>query len=316
MFGRRSSRKRRKQPRMRRMDTVAPISQPRLRIPKAAKKRRRRNRRQRVRIPTAGIRQALFSARWISLTLLAFTVYAIILTGQFEDFYLTQIPVEGVVSIPAAEVVEASRLAGVHIFATDPNEAAQNIMALPGITAASVKVTWPNKVAIAVEEDTPIAVWQDGRNQYWVTKDGGLIPARTATVGLLTIEAELTETEQLQQELAAEAEAIAAEKQTTENEAEDAATTIASPPFLPHEALVGALQLRQLRPNIDRLYFRPGNGLSYQDGRGWRVYFGTGNDMEQKLVVYETIVEELLAQGITPVYISVANQERPYYKAQ
>lgn len=296
------------------MDTVAPISQPRLRIPKAAKKRRRRNRRQRVRIPTAGIRQALFSARWISLTLLAFTVYAIILTGQFEDFYLTQIPVDGVVSIPAAEVVEASQLAGVHIFATDPNEAAENIMTLPGITAASVKVAWPNQVDIAVKEDTPIAVWLDGRNQYWVTKDGGLIPARTATTGLLTIEAELTETEQLQQELAAEVEAAAGENET---ETTVAATATPVPaPFLPHEALVGALQLRQLRPNIDRLYFRPGNGLSYQDGRGWRVYFGTGNDMEQKLVVYETIVEELLAQGITPVYISVANQERPYYKAQ
>ncbi len=304
---------------MRRVDTVAPISQPRLRIPKAAKKRRRRNRRQRqrVRIPTTGIRQVLFSARWISLMLLAFTVYAIILTGQFEDFYLTQIPVDGVVSIPAAEVVEASQLAGAHIFATDPNDAAENIMALPGITAAAVKVTWPNKVDIAVKEDTPIAVWLDGRNQYWVAKDGGLIPARTVTTGLLTIEAELTETEQLQQELAAEAEAAAVtEEQTTENEAEGTAAATAPTPFLPREALIGALQLRQLRPNIDRLYFRPGNGLSFQDGRGWRVYFGTGSDMEQKLVVYETIVEELLAQGITPVYISVANQERPYYKAQ
>ncbi len=292
---------------MRRMDAAAAVGRPRLRIPKAAKRRRRRRR---ARIPADGIRQVIFSTRWISLTLLAFTVYAIILTGQFEDFYLTQIPVEGVVSIPTAEVVEASQLAGVHIFATDPNEAAQNIMALPGITAASVKVTWPNKVAIVVEEDTPVAVWQDGRNQYWVTKDGGLIPARAAAAGLLAIEAELTEAEQLQQELAAETAAAA------ENETE---TTTAAPtapaPFLPHEALVGALQLRQLRPNIDRLYFRPGQGLSYQDGRGWRVYFGMGDDMEQKLVVYETIVEELLARGITPVYISVANQERPYYKA-
>ena len=33
----------------------------------------------------------------------------------------------------------------------------------------------------------------------------------------------------------------------------------------------GALHLRELRPNIDQLFFRPGNGLSYQDGRGWRA---------------------------------------------
>jgi len=311
MFRRRSSRKRRKQPRMRRLDAAASVSQPRLRLPEAAKRRRRRQRR-RVRLPAAAIRPVLLSSRWVSLALLALVVYAIVLTGQFDDFYLTQIPVEGVVSIPAAEVVEASRLAGAHIFATDPGEAARNIMALPGITAATVKIAWPNKVSIVVEEDTPVAIWQDGRNQYWVTRDGGLIPARGAAAGLLVIEAELTEAERLQQALAAEAAAA-----TAENENETAATAVPAPAaFLPREALVGALQLRQLRPNIDRLYFRPGQGLSYQDGRGWRAYFGTGNDMEQKLVVYETIVAELLAQGITPVYISVANQERPYYKAQ
>jgi hypothetical protein len=80
--------------------------------------------------------------------------------------------------------------------------------------------------------------------------------------------------------------------------------------------LEGALMLRQLRPNIDTLYYRPSSGLSYQDGRGWRVYFGTGTDMQQKLVVYEAIVAELLAQELTPTYISVSNQEKPYYMAR
>lgn len=295
------------------MDTVAPLSQPRLRIPKAAKKRRRRNR-QRVHLPVSSIRPIIFSARWISLLLLGLSMYAIILTGQFDDFYLVDIPVEGLVSLSAADVVEASHLAGRHIFATDPNEAAQSIMALPGITAASVTVRWPNHVAVAVEEDTPVALWLDGRNQYWVNKNGGLILTQANASGLLVIEADLTDAERQQQMLAAEAETAVAEEaaggdQTTET------TTTAAPAFLPPDALLGALQLRQLRPNIDRLYFRPGSGLSYQDGRGWRAYFGTGGDMEQKLVVYETIVEDLLAQGITPVYISVANQERPYYKA-
>jgi hypothetical protein len=73
------------------------------------------------------------------------------------------------------------------------------------------------------------------------------------------------------------------------------------------------MALRALRPNIERLYYEPGNGLNYQDGRGWRVFFGSGDDMEQKLVVYETIVEDLLARGVTPAYVSVANQERPFY---
>ncbi|MEM7118732.1 MAG: hypothetical protein AAF614_40315, partial [Chloroflexota bacterium] len=85
---------------------------------------------------------------------------------------------------------------------------------------------------------------------------------------------------------------------------------------VPQEVLAGALQLRELRPNIERLYYRPAGGLSYEDGRGWRVYFGTGSDMQQKLVVYETIVEDLVARGLSPSYISVSNQKKPYYAIQ
>lgn len=86
--------------------------------------------------------------------------------------------------------------------------------------------------------------------------------------------------------------------------------------FVPDNVLTGALQLRQLRPNIDKLYYRPGSGLSYQDGRGWRAYFGVGADMNQKLSVYETIVTDLQARQIQPAYISVSDQAKPYYKAQ
>ena len=84
---------------------------------------------------------------------------------------------------------------------------------------------------------------------------------------------------------------------------------------MPQDVLEGALQLRALRPNIEQLYYRPSGGLSYQDGRGWRAYFGTGLDMNQKLAVYETVVAKLLEQGIRPEYISVSNQYKPYYRA-
>ena len=82
---------------------------------------------------------------------------------------------------------------------------------------------------------------------------------------------------------------------------------------MPTDVLAGALQLRELRPNIDRLYYRPGAGLSYQDGRGWRVFFGSGLEMEQKLAVYETVVENLTERQVQPDYISVSNHQKPYY---
>jgi hypothetical protein len=38
--------------------------------------------------------------------------------------------------------------------------------------------------------------------------------------------------------------------------------------------------------------------------------------MNQKLAVYETLIDDLLARGIQPAYISVSNQEKPYYMTQ
>jgi hypothetical protein len=199
--------------------------------------------------------------------------------------------------------VQASNLAGSHIFSADPGSAAQKIMDnVPGIISATVTLTWPNQVLINVTEDSPIAIWIEGSNQFWVTRTGRLIPARSESLGLLLIQSEL--------EVA----------NTTTGEAVDAETAVIpiSPNmrFVPHDVLAGALSLKQLRPNINKLFYRPSSGLSYQDGRGWRVFFGTGTNMTQKLVVYETIVDELLAQGLTPQYVSVSNQEKPYYLAQ
>lgn len=291
---------------MRRMDSA--VSMPRLRVPKNARRRRRRNQ-AKVRLPLASLRQILLSARWLSLGVLALSIYAMTLIGLEERFYLTAIPVEGVISVPATEVVQASSLAGSHVFAADPGAAAQQIMDhVPGIISATVTLGWPNQVQINVTEDSPIAIWVEGSNQFWVTRNGRLIPARSQSLGLLMIQSEI-ET----------ANGVPSETETVDEANSEELVVETNNPhirFVPRDVLAGALQLKELRPNIERLFYRPSSGLSYQDGRGWRVFFGSGTDMPQKLVVYETIVDELLAQGLTPLYVSVSNQEKPYYLAQ
>ncbi|MCP5095472.1 MAG: FtsQ-type POTRA domain-containing protein [Chloroflexi bacterium] len=277
---------------MRRVESAAAIPGTRLRMPKTARTRRRRNR-QRTRIPVAGIKQFIFSARWISLSIVALCVYAIYLVGMDEHFYLTVIPVEGTISISPNEIVASSGLAGIHVFAADPSVAAERIAEIPGVISASVTLRWPNQVHVEIKEDSPIAVWIEGSNQYWITETGRFVPARSQTLGLLLIESE----------------------RPLDPTIESPKTNQPSVVFVPDGVLAGAMQLRELRSNIERLYYQPATGLSFQDGRGWRVYFGTGTDMQQKLVVYETIVDELLAQDRTPVYVSVSNQEKPYYLA-
>lgn len=300
-------RKLRKQPSLRRMEHASLISLPRLQVPRTARARRRRNRR-RVRIPTAALKAIVLSSRWVSLLLLALSVGALALIGMDEDFYLTMIPVEGGASIPPAEIVNASGLAGSHIFSVEPRAAAQQIADLPGVISATVTLEWPNQAHIRIQEESPVAVWQQGGQKYWINEDGDLVPSRLEVPGLLRITVEGAENAELPPE------APAATPETEGAEATE--TTESGPLFVPKDVLQGALLLRELRPNIDALYYDASGGLSYQDGRGWRAYFGTGSDMAQKLAVYETLVEHLEEQEVAPVYISVSNQETPYYLAR
>lgn len=278
-------RKLRKQPRgsIRRAEAVSPALLPNVVIPQTAKRRQKRNSRS-IRFPTGALKRIVTSSRWISLGLLVLCIASLVLIGYDDTFYLDLVPVEGALTIPPSEIVQASELGNRHIFAVDPTMAAERISALPGVISTTVTLHWPNQVQIKVAEEAPIAVWDQGGQQYWIDETGHLIPARVRTVGLLQIHSELNQ---------------------PLNEID----------FIPMDVLDGALQLQKLRPNIDTLYYRPAGGLSYEDGRGWRVYFGTGQDMEQKLTVYERIVSDLLARGLTPEYISVSNQERPFYKS-
>ncbi len=336
-------------------------------MPPTAKKRRRRQRTEGVRFGLAALKRIVFSSRWISLALLALTVYALVIIVQERRFYLTYIPVEGAVSFEDEEIITASNLAGSHIFAADPSKAAAAIAELPGVISSTVSLKWPNQALIEITEEAPVAVWQENGVSYGITDGGRLIPVGFPLTGLLQIipesgsatpavvsveegepgAEEAADAPETVEEVAAadevetadtaieepvtasdgesaegneENSAATAEESSTNGEAQESEaadseleTSIA---FVPQEVLLGALSLRELRPAINELYYRPSEGLSFQDGRGWRVHFGTGTDMNQKLVLYETILNDLLARGINPVTISVSNKEKPYYLAQ
>lgn len=323
-----SKRKLRRQPKMRRADSGKRFNMPDLSVPRTAKKRRRRNRTI-LRLPTAAVKRVLLSARWISLFILILCVLTLVFVGMNERFYLTMIPVEGAASIPPQAIIEASELAGAHIFSADPVAAADRVAAIPGVISSTVTLEWPNAATIRVREDSPVAIWEQDGELYWVNADGELTPARADVPGLLHIRAG-------SRAAAAEAEApetavgSGSERVAPEQDVDARAATgddelaidgslgeeVVDLPFVPQEVLQGALQLRALRPNIDVLAYDLSGGLSYQDGRGWRVYFGTGQDMDEKLAVYETLVEHLLAEQATPAYISVSNQEKPFYMAR
>lgn len=299
----------RKQPRMRRVysATAAPLGN--LTMPKTAKQRKFRNSTQPLRRPLAGAASLVLNSRWISLAIIALSAYALFIIGSDDRFFLSYIPVEGSSTIDINQIVEESGLAGRHIFAADPQEAAERIHSVPGVVTATVTLYWPNDVMIRIREKPPVAIWQEGDQPYWIDAGGQLSNARSDTVGLLTIISEVPAPKVLPYREEAD------RKTGDDEEAEVVAAGPGSQAaFVPGDVLAGALQLRRLRPNIDKLIYRSADGLGYKDGRGWTAWFGAGQDMHQKLVIYESIVADLLAQGVQPAYISVANQHKPYYR--
>ncbi len=289
-------------------------------LPRTAAQRRRRNRIP-FTFPTQTVLGIITSPRWISLAVLVVMVYFLQLLATRSDFYLRYIPVDGLVSIPADEIVATSGLAGRHVFAVDPNVAARRIAEMPGIVSASVTLKWPNRVNISIVEDTPIAVWMTPDQSFWINEQGQLLPARIDVPGLIHIRSENTRG---LIGVPAKEEAESAGPAADDGEAEDIEEEVAETPppktsgAVPTDILLGALILQKLQPNgttLLSLNYHPSNGLSYQDERGWPVFLGTGTDMRQKLTIYRAIVDDLLTQGITPQYVSVTNKEKPFFMA-
>lgn len=199
--------------------------------------------------------------------------------------FIDGINLGGSALVPGEELYAQSGVAGVHMFWVDPAAVQRNLLAVPGIAGAAVSVQWPNTVTIVVTERIPVVTWIENERTWWVDADGHRFRARQELPGLLPI--------------------MVDDSAGKSNTPED------SP--VPAAAIHGALQLRELRPNIERLHYDDLHGLSYQDGRGWRGFFGVGTDMPQKLAVYERLTEDLTARGIYPQQISVENLDAPYY---
>ncbi len=262
-------------------------------------------------IRVGAILSVLTSARWISLGILVAVFYVLNLVGTRTDFYLRYIPVEGAVSIDPQEIITVSGLAGQHIFAADPNLAADQIAEIPGIMSASVDLRWPNQISIAIEEDTPIAIWETPEQSFWINQDLEILPARGDSGGLLKIQA--ANTIGLLGVQAIEPDSDADDEDL---DAEELKVTYTAG-SIPEDLLVGAFLLQNLQPNgttLNEILYDPSHGLTFEDSRGWPVHMGTGSDMAQKLAIYRAMMADLQNREITPAYVSVGDKDKPYFR--
>lgn len=243
--------------------------------------------------PTAQQRRR-FSWRYVSalLTLVLLALGAFVFTGDL--FLVRSAEVGGGRYVPVEEIFTQSEIAGKHILTIDPRDVEAVLETSPSLDDAEVLIQWPARVIIRVREREPALIWQQGENRYWVDLNGHLMVERRDLPTLLRV--------------INEGEAIPFQCPGPNCAQQDAIS-------INPEVVQGAQHLKTLRSNIDVLYYDPVRGLSYQDGRGWRAYFGVGPTMDTKLIVYETLVASLETRGLRPLYIDVSNPDAPFYRA-
>lgn len=222
--------------------------------------------------------------RWASLAMVMVLSAVLFHLISSPRYFINSINLSGSQYIGGEEIYDASKVDNLNIFWLDPAQIKANVEAVAGIKTVEVEVRWPNQVYIAISENVPVLAWSQGGQTMWVDADGVAFPQRGELPGLLPIVVD------------------------------DATSPLAPEQRVPVEAINGALELKQLRNNIELLHYDAVNGLSYQDGRNWRGYFGVGGNMETKLTVYETLIANLLSRGIHPSLVNVMDEDAPFYR--
>jgi hypothetical protein len=224
----------------------------------------------------------VFSWRTVSGMLVVGLSVVLYLFMTMDAFYVSSVEIGGERYVSREEIFRYSDIARRQIFWIDPKDVEARLRAVPNIADAAVLVGWPpNMVQIVVTEREPALTWEQGV-RVWVDVNGIVMKQREDRPDLLRIVVP------------------------------NATDPIGVGERIPQTIVDGALFLKKRYANIDVLLYDSTNGLGYHDGRGWTVWFGTGEDMATKLLVYNQLIADIWPDT-QPGDIYMTDPDRPYY---
>ena len=159
--------------------------------------------------------------------------------------------------------------------------------------------------------------WQTNDMLIWIDSEGYLIPAHGETEQLLTIQTNDApvyriifndETENFDN--------IIRDKPQIK-QADDDQTFFSFPKQIDGSLLTAILQLNAWMPEESVLLYQEKRGIGWSDIRGWDVFIGSKlENINDKMLMYETIVRKLEEQGIQPSMVSVEFLHAPYFRLE
>lgn len=252
---------------------------------RAARRARKRSQVTRASAPRTQRRFSLFSLmswRLVSGVIVIGLIAVLYLFLTADAFFVSAVGIGGERYLTREEIFRYSDVAQQHIFWVDADDVEARLEAVPNIADAQVLIGWPpDMVQLLVVEREPALIWEQ-EIRVWVDVNGIVMKLREDRSDLLRIVVQ------------------------------DVEEPIAVGQVIPRTIVDGALQLKRRYPDISVLLYDSLTGLGHRDTRGWTVWFGTGEDIDTKLLVYNALVEEIYPD-IQPGEIDMSDPDRPSF---
>jgi hypothetical protein len=224
-----------------------------------------------------------------------FILAAAVSFATSPEYIVQSVTVEGSEVLSLEQANEIAGVAGHNIFTIDPAEVrsrlAEKAALLKGVT---VETRLPNEVIIRVLERKPAVVWVIGDGTPMLASDDHVVVGHASTLDdFVTIfdRGPMTDTFTIGQPMPVH-----------KADATDTAQQIYM--MLPAAAGVG---LRQLE-------WAPDNGVTAITAEGQRIEFGTGEEMERKIKIVQSVVQDSARSGRAWSVLDVRSVDRPSIK--
>jgi cell division septal protein FtsQ len=190
-----------------------------------------------------------------------------------ERFYVSNADITGLRYSSASDVYRQAGIDGYSIFWVDKDDTAERIEALPYVKTATVQSSLPNRVRIAVDERTPVAVWKvDGRD-YWVDVEGITMPV-ASPVDALPVLWDLD------------------------------GSTVDPSGRVDGELIAAARTLKEQQPGVAEFGYDRVNGLQFRMPTGTVVHLGKPEGLAKRVRELAALQQSLASQGTTPAEIN------------
>jgi hypothetical protein len=253
--------------------------------------------------------------RVVSFALVALLAATLYFFWNSPKFKVNDASVVGLQRVSSRDVETVLGVTGQPVFTLDIDTMRQKLAGtFPEFSAVTVNIDFPNSLVVQVTERKPVLTWkQDGKTDL-VDADGvafllrdGAKPAPGPVVEAKGAPPSAPAPVSISPSEIAAITGLPARSETLK-------TT--SRQLMSPEMVTAILTLAPQTPQGTVMVYDSLHGLGWKDKRGWDIYFGDAQDIDNKLQVYKALVKYLLGEKIQPVLISVEHVWAPYYRAE